>query len=258
MSLPSKVETILIVDPDAASLQRLEELLRSAGYQVAESQSQAEGFRFVRDVGVDLLLLSADLSDIQCCDALAEVKGNSVTAGTRVVLLTQGTGAARARGLELGADEVLSLPWEPVELLARVRVQLRQKHVLDELREKTRIADEGREVAQTAFQALAVTEKMTRDAFSLERALKVGVAVLFGIAILIAGAFLVFSRRADKEARRVCSDCAARAQRAPAGAIGGGRPERGQFSEAGRPSTKTTASTAIGGVTAEDLGSRSG
>jgi serine protease Do len=202
MSLPSKVETILIVDPDAASLQRLEELLRSAGYQVAESQSQAEGFRFVRDVGVDLLLLSADLSDIQCCDALAEVKGNSVTAGTRVVLLTQGTGAARARGLELGADEVLSLPWEPVELLARVRVQLRQKHVLDELREKTRIADEGREVAQTAFQALAVTEKMTRDAFSLERALKVGVAVLFGIAILIAGAFLVFSRRADKEARR--------------------------------------------------------
>lgn len=202
MSLPSKVETVLIVDSNAASLGRLEELLRSAGYQVATSKSQAEGFRFVRDAGVDLLLLSADLGDIQCCDALSEVKGNNVTAGTRVVLLTQGTGAARARGLELGADEVLSLPWEPVELLARVRVQLRQKHALDELREKTRIADEGREVAQTAFQALAVTEKMTRDAFSLERALKIGVAVLIGIAILISGTFLVFSRRADKESRR--------------------------------------------------------
>jgi DNA-binding response OmpR family regulator/S1-C subfamily serine protease len=202
VSLPSKVETIVVVDPDSASLGRLEELLRSAGYQVATSQSQAEGFRFVRDVGVDLLLLSADLSDIQCCDALAEVKGNSRTAGTRVMLLTQGTGAARARGLELGADEVLSLPWEPAELLARVRVQLRQKRALDDLREKTRIADEGREVAQTAFQALAVTEKMTRDAFSLERALKIGVAVLFGIAILIAGTFFVFSHRADKEARR--------------------------------------------------------
>lgn len=201
-SLPSNVETILIVDPDSASLQRLEEVLRSAGYQVATSPSQAEGFRFVRDAGVDLLLLSADLSDIQCCDALAEVKGNSATAGTRVILLTQGAGAARARGLELGADEVLSLPWEPVELLARVRVQLRQKRVLDELREKTRIADEGFEVAQTAFQALAVTEKMTRDAFSLGRALKVGVAVLFGIAILSAGTFLFFSHRADKETRR--------------------------------------------------------
>lgn len=202
MNLPSKIESIVIVDPDLASQGQLEELLRSAGYHVAVSQSQTEGFRFVREVGVDLLLLSADLSDIQCCDALAEVKGNAATAGTRVILLTQGAGAARARGLELGADEVLSLPWEPVELLARVRVQLRQKRALDELREKTRIADEGREVAQTAFQALAVTEKMTRDAFSLERALKIGVGVLFGIAILIAGTFLVFSRRADKETRR--------------------------------------------------------
>src|SRR5207249_3039274 len=71
-----------------------------------------------------------------------------------------------------------------------------------EMREKTRIADEGREVAQTAFQAVAVTEKMTRDAFSLARALKIGVSVLFAIAILIAGIFLLYSRRADKEARR--------------------------------------------------------
>ena len=206
--MSSKGESILIVDPDPASLRQLEELLRSAGYQVAVSQSQGEGFRFVRDVGVDLLLLSANLEDIQCCDALAEVKGNTATAGTRVILLTQGAGAARARGLELGADEVLSLPWEPVELLARVRVQLRQKRALDELREKTRIADEGREVAQTAFQALAVTEKMTRDAFSLERALKIGVAVLFGIALLIAGTFFVFSRRADKETRRAYAEIA--------------------------------------------------
>ena len=173
--MSSEHESILIVDPDSAALKVLEELVRSAGYQVAVSQSQAEGFRIVRDVGVDLLLLSADLNDIQCCDALAEVKGSNATSGTRVILLTHGTGAARARGLELGADEVLSFPWEPVELLARIRVQLRQKRDLDEMREKTRIADEGREVAQTAFQALAVTEKMTRDAFSLARGLKIGV-----------------------------------------------------------------------------------
>jgi len=200
--LSSEHESILIVDPDSAALKVLEELVRSAGYQVAVSQSQAEGFRIVRDVGVDLLLLSADLNDIQCCDALAEVKGSNATSGTRVILLTHGTGAARARGLELGADEVLSFPWEPVELLARIRVQLRQKRDLDEMREKTRIADEGREVAQTAFQALAVTEKMTRDAFSLARGLKIGVSVLFAIALLIAGIFLLYSRRADKDARR--------------------------------------------------------
>lgn len=177
-------------------------MLRSAGYQVAEATSQAEGFQFVRDAGVDLLLLSADLTDIQCCDALAAVKGNAATADTRVVLLLRGGGAERARGLELGADEVLSSPWEPAELLARVRVRFREKRALDELREKTRIADEGREVAQTAFQALAVTEKMTRDAFSLGRALKIGTAALFAIALVIAAISIFYSHRVDKEARK--------------------------------------------------------
>ena len=203
--LSSKGERILIVDPDPASRHSLEELLRSAGYEVASSALQSEGFQFVRNAGVDLLLLAADLADVQCCDALSEVKGNAATAGTRVILLIRGGGAERARGLDLGADEVLSSPWEPAELLARVRVQLREKHALDEMRDKTRIADEGREMAQTAFQALAVTEKMTRDAFSLERALKIGVSALFAVAILIAGIFFLYSRRAEKETRRAYS-----------------------------------------------------
>jgi len=200
--LPPKRQSILIVDPDPASLRLQEDLVRSAGYEVATSSSQAEGFKFVQDASIDLLLLSADLADIQCCDALTEVKGNAATAGTRVILLIQGGAAERARGLDLGADEVLALPWEPAELLARIRVQLREKHAFDELREKTRIADEGREMAQTAFQTLAVTEKMTRDAFSLGRALKIGVSALFAIAILIAGIFILFTRRANKEANQ--------------------------------------------------------
>jgi DNA-binding response OmpR family regulator/S1-C subfamily serine protease len=203
--LPSKRQSILIVDPDSASRSVLEGLVRSAGYDVAVSSSQAEGFKFVQDASIDLLILSADLADVQCCDALTEVKGNSATAGTRVILLTQGGGAERARGLDIGADEVLTSPWEPAELLARVRVQLREKHALDELQDKTRIADQGREMAQTAFQALAVTEKMTRDAFSLERALKIGVSALFALALLIAGIFILFSRRANKEANRAYS-----------------------------------------------------
>lgn len=201
----SKRQSILIVDPDAAARGRLEELVRAAGYEVAVSSSQADGFKFVQDASIDLLLLSADLGDLQCCDALSDVKGNSATAGTRVMLLTQGGGADRARGLELGADEVLSIPWDVAELLARVRLQLREKHAFDELSEKTRIADQGREMAQTAFQALAVTEKMTRDAFSVGRGLKIGVAALSALALLIAGIFLLFSRRATKEANRAYS-----------------------------------------------------
>ena len=204
-ALPEKRENILIVDPEPSSRQMVEELLRSAGYQVASASSQAEGFKFVREVGTDLLILTADIADVQCCDALGEVKGNSATAGTRVILLTRGGGAERARALDLGADEALSLPWEPAELLARVRAQFREKRAVDALREKMRISDEGFEVAQTAFRALAVTEKMTRDAFSLGRALKIGVSALIVVALVIAGIFLLYSRRAEKENRRAYS-----------------------------------------------------
>jgi len=59
--LPAKRESILVVDSNDASRQALCELLRSAGYEVAESASQTEGFDFVRNTGVDLLLLTADL-----------------------------------------------------------------------------------------------------------------------------------------------------------------------------------------------------
>jgi DNA-binding response OmpR family regulator len=200
-SLPTKRENILIVEPDAKSRQQLLELLRSAGYDVSAAPTQEDGFTIVQNGGVDLFLLSADLSDLQCCNALAEIKGLAATASTRVILLARGGGVERARGLDLGADDVLSPPWEPAELLARVRVQLRDKRAYEALLETTRIASEGQEIANTAFQALAVTEKMTRDAFTLDRALKIGVASLILVAVIIAGIFLLYSRRADKETK---------------------------------------------------------
>ena len=200
-SLPAKRENIVIVEPDATSRQQLLELLRSAGYDVSPAPTQEDGFIIVQNGGVDLLVLSADLADLQCCNALAEIKGMAATASTRVILLTHGGGVERARGLDLGADDVVSAQWEPAELLARVRVQLRDKRAYQELWEKTRIASEGQEIANTAFQALAVTEKMTRDAITLDRALKIGVASLMFVAVIIAGIFLLYSRRADKETK---------------------------------------------------------
>lgn len=206
--MATKRENILIVEPEEKSRQLILELLRSAGYDASPAPTQEDGFTIVQNGGVDLFLLSADLSDLQCCNALAEIKGLGATANTRVILLTRGGGIERARGLDLGADDVLSPPWEPAELLARVRVQLRDKHAIEELQEKTRIAAEGQEIAHTAFQALAVTEKMQRDATTLDRALKIGVASLMFVAVVIAGIFLLYSRRADKETKRAYSEIA--------------------------------------------------
>ncbi len=197
--MAEKREVIVIVEPDAAQRAALEELLRSSGYDARIADSQAEGFRLVQESGVDLFVLRADLMDLQCCNALTEIKGSAATAHTKVLLLLNGGAAERARGLDLGADDALSHPWEATELLARVRGLLRLNHAAEALERQATIADQGREMAQTALQAVAVTEKMTRDAFSLERALKIGVSALFAIALAIAGIFFLFSRKAEKE-----------------------------------------------------------
>ena len=204
-NLSPKRENILIVEPEDTLRQQLEGVLRSAGYEVSWTASQEEGFRIVQSGIVDVFLLSADLADVLCCNSLAEIKGLGSTSNTRVILLAPGGGAERARALDLGADDVISSPWDAAELLARVRVQLREKHASEELQRKSRIAEEGQEIAHNAFQAIAVTEKMTRDAFSIDRALKIGVSALIGVAALISIIFLLFSRRADKETRRAYS-----------------------------------------------------
>jgi DNA-binding response OmpR family regulator/S1-C subfamily serine protease len=203
--LSTKRQNILIVEPDDALRQQIQDVLGSAGYQVSTAASQEEGFRVVQTGAVDVFLLSADLADVLCCSSLTEIKGLGSTANTRVIVFARGGGAVRARALDLGADDVITPPWEAAELLARVRVQLRDRHTLEELQEKSRLAEEGQEIAHTAFQAIAVTEKMTRDAFSLGRALKIGVSALLGVAALISIIFLLFTRRADKENRRAYS-----------------------------------------------------
>ncbi len=200
--MAAKREKLLIIEGDSASSEGLRELLASAGYDVSATPSAAEGFEAVRNVGVDVLLVDAALSDLDCCETLKEIKGSAATADTRVILLAAGGASERSRGLDLGADDVVSQPWEPGELLARVRAQLRVKRELDELREKTRIAEEGQQIAHNAFQALAVTEKMTRDAFSLGRMLRIGLAALLGVAAVVVVILFVSSRSAQKESNR--------------------------------------------------------
>jgi DNA-binding response OmpR family regulator/S1-C subfamily serine protease len=196
-------EKILIIEGDPASRQSLVEQLRSAGYEVSAAASTSEAFEAVQSVGADLLLMDANLSELDCCQLLTDIRGSSATAGIRVILLSSGGAGERSRGLDLGADDVLSRPWDPAELLARLRAQLRARHDLEELREKARIAEEGQEIAHTAFEALAVTEKMTRDAFSLSRMLKIGVTAFFVIALVVVGMLALISRRAQKEAKQV-------------------------------------------------------
>ena len=198
-------ENVLLFAADPAARDSLFIALTNAGYHVTPAPSATEALWILRSGHVDVLVILDGASEQAGDPLLTDAKASNAGSQSRVVVLTSGDAAQRMRWLDLGADVALSYTGDEKEFLAYVRAQLRQKRAMDELVRKTHIAEESTVVAQTAFQALAVTEKMTRDAFSLSRLLKIGVASLFGIALVIAAIFVLFSRRADKETRRAYS-----------------------------------------------------
>jgi DNA-binding response OmpR family regulator/S1-C subfamily serine protease len=195
-------ETVVIVVSEAEPRQIFFHLLQEAGYEVVAFESDREGIEIARSRKVDLFLLDANNPGLDCCNAVTEMKGAAATRDVRVLLLTGEDSAERARALDLGADDAVARSADPAELLARVRAQLRARRELAELREKMRIAEQGQQIAHTAFQALAVTEKMTHDAFSLDRKLRTGVTALLVVAVLMAGTYFIFFRSAKQQSQR--------------------------------------------------------
>jgi len=200
--LPPTVESVHVVTADPVVGDSLRNLLEGAGYVVKTWPSFEEALGILRASKLDAILLTGGFSSFGNDTTLTQIRSALQGSRTRILVLSPEDVAQRSRWLDLGADDVLAIPFEEKELLARLRNQMRQKGINEELESKTRIAEESREVAQTAFQALAVTEKMTRDAFSLDRILRIGVLSLFGIALVIAGIFFLYSHRAEKETRR--------------------------------------------------------
>lgn len=186
----AKAGKLLVVESDAALRDQVVAVLRDAGYLVSDDYKG--GMRAVVAFDPDAVLLGANPPQLDCCDLLSEIKSSEQTQHIRVVMLSPGGPAERTRGLDLGADDVLSLPFDSHELLSRLRFQLREKSVSDGLREQLRRAEDNRSTAQQVV--TAVNEE--------RRTLRVG--GLIAIAVLVAAAlvsFLVFRLNQQQSTR---------------------------------------------------------
>jgi DNA-binding response OmpR family regulator/S1-C subfamily serine protease len=196
--MPNARERIVILESDAATREALEAGLQNAGYDVASYPTVNEGLEAIHSTGADLLLLDSRLPDATAREALATIRGSASTEAVRVIVLVGPGAEERAAAIDLGADDAISRPLETGELLARARSQFRTQRSEKQLRDKMRLAEEGQSIAHTAFEALAVTEKMTSDAFILDRRLKIGFGAVFVLAAIMAGIYFGFARSAQK------------------------------------------------------------
>lgn len=189
--MASSPEKLLIVESDDVLRDSIVRTLKQGGYEVSTDYS--EGINSVLTFSPDAVILGADPPRLDCCDLLSEIKGTERTAAIRVILLSQGGSAERTRGLDLGADDVLSLPFEPHELLSRVRWQLRNKTAFDNLQQQAQTAEENRNVARQVV--TAVNDE--------RRALRAGRIIAIALLAVAGLAFLIFYHRTQQENVRV-------------------------------------------------------
>jgi two-component system phosphate regulon response regulator PhoB len=174
---------VLVVDdePDLVELVRYN--LTEAGFRVSEARTGAEALAAVRRSVPDILILDLMLPDLSGTEVCRRLRSEAELADLPIIMLTaKSEEIDRVVGFELGADDYVTKPFSPRELILRVRAVLRRR-VQGEVGERPlehgplrlepgthRCQVGGREVSVTAreFQLLAALMRrpgrvMTRD-----------------------------------------------------------------------------------------------
>lgn len=123
-------QQLLMIEDDARLAQMVGEYLRKSGFGFTHADTASSGLSKLQDTKPDLVILDLMLPDLDGLETCRQIRGLSGDlARTPVLMLTaKGDPMDRIIGLEVGADDYLPKPFEPRELLARIRAVLRRRH----------------------------------------------------------------------------------------------------------------------------------
>jgi two-component system alkaline phosphatase synthesis response regulator PhoP len=122
-------QRILVVDDDREIVRLLRAYLEQAGYQIFAAYDGETALHIIRRERPDLVVLDLMLPDCDGWDVTRVVRSDPGLAATPILMLT-----ARVEdhdkivGLEMGADDYVSKPFNPREVIARIRAVLRRAH----------------------------------------------------------------------------------------------------------------------------------
>ena len=118
---------VLVVEDEPAQREVLAYNLEAEGYAVDKAETGDDALLLVDEVEPDVIILDWMLPGVSGIEICRRLKNNTDTRNIPVIMLTARTEEAdRVRGLETGADDYVIKPYSLVELMARVRTQLRR------------------------------------------------------------------------------------------------------------------------------------
>lgn len=122
------MNTLLLIEDDHRLANMVSEYLEQSGFSVQHAPNGLNGLKTLQDIHPSMVLLDLmlpDMDGLEVCKRIRALPGT--LAQTPVLMLTaKGDPMDRIVGLELGADDYLPKPFEPRELLARIRAVLRR------------------------------------------------------------------------------------------------------------------------------------
>jgi DNA-binding response OmpR family regulator len=121
-------QRLLMIEDDRRLATMVRDYLGRSGFTVTHSEDARQGLAALRDARFDLLLLDLMLPDADGLDLCRRIRRELGDARAMPIIMVTAKGEATDRvvGLELGADDYVSKPFDPRELLARIRAVLRR------------------------------------------------------------------------------------------------------------------------------------
>lgn len=124
---PTGMKRILIIEDDRDIVELVRYNLANEGFQVSAAHDGSSGLATVKKTPPDLLLLDLMLPKLSGLDICREIRRDESLNRLPILMLTaRGDEADRVVGLEMGADDYVTKPFSPRELVARVKALLRR------------------------------------------------------------------------------------------------------------------------------------
>jgi len=134
---------VLIVDDNDANIATIKGLLKFEGYTILTANNGVAALNLAETASPDLILLDIKMPGMDGFEVCRKLKPSKETFQIPVIFLTVLSQTSDiVKGLEMGAEDYISKPFKPAELLARVHVHLQLKAVKDELRKNNVMLEE--------------------------------------------------------------------------------------------------------------------
>lgn len=178
------VPRVLIADDDPQITTLIREVLELTECEVLEARSGEEAVELLRRESasgrpVDILLLDILMPGISGYEVIARVKSDPLLATTSIIVTTALTSITdKTLGLGMGADDYLTKPFDPRELVARIQVIMRIRNTEQVLRQRNRELAILTEVSRSIISSLDLEEVLEAAVEGVRRILPAAVGVL--------------------------------------------------------------------------------